>query len=254
MAHQRAPKQWALTKNETITSFNAWRQNLVYILSLDPGFAPLINTNWQKKTAANPNRGYTNDGAGVDAADRRRAVQKAYALEMMLGQVANFCPIISRNSIVKNSTSLDSIWQKIRLHFGFQSSGAHFLDFCNIKLQADEKPEDLFQRLTAFVEDNLLTTAGGIKHHGEDIAVDEELSPTLENTVVSIWLQLLHPGLPELVKQRFGAELRNQTVASLRPEISQSLNSLLDELRSIEDTRALRTYTSNLRKPRRVKT
>ena len=30
----RAPKQWSLTKQETITSFEAWRQNLQYILSL----------------------------------------------------------------------------------------------------------------------------------------------------------------------------------------------------------------------------
>ena len=35
----RAPKQWALTKNETITSFEAWRQNIQYTLSLDLNFA-----------------------------------------------------------------------------------------------------------------------------------------------------------------------------------------------------------------------
>ncbi len=33
--------------------------------------------------------------------------------------------------------------------------------------------------------------------------------PTLDNTVVLLWLQALHPGLPALVKQRYGAELRN---------------------------------------------
>ena len=58
----------------------------------------------------------------------------------MLGQIANFCPVIARNTIVKGSTSLKSIWQAIRLHFGFQSTGAHFLDFSSIKLEADEKP------------------------------------------------------------------------------------------------------------------
>ena len=39
MATQRAPKQWRLTKNETITSFESWRQNLQYTLSLDANFA-----------------------------------------------------------------------------------------------------------------------------------------------------------------------------------------------------------------------
>ena len=69
----------------------------------------------------------------------------------MLGQIANFCLIISRNSIVKTSTSLADIWQQIRQPFGFQSTGAHFLDLANILLEPDERSEDLFQRLTAFL-------------------------------------------------------------------------------------------------------
>ena len=158
----------------------------------------------------------------------------------MLGMIANYCSVVSRNSIIKSSTSLNDIWQKIRQHYGFQSTGAHFLDLASIKLQPGEKPQDLYQRLMAFFEDNLLTSMGGITHHGEDIQVDEDMSPTLENTVVVLWLQLIHPGLPQLVKQKYGVELRNKTLASLKPEISQALTSLLDELRSIEDTKVLR--------------
>ena len=42
MNSNRAPKQWSLTKNETITTFEAWRQNLQYSLSLDANFAPFL--------------------------------------------------------------------------------------------------------------------------------------------------------------------------------------------------------------------
>ena len=38
-----------------------------------------------------------------------------------MGQIANFCPVISSNTIVKNSTSVKFIWQAIRAHYGFQS-------------------------------------------------------------------------------------------------------------------------------------
>ena len=31
------------------------------------------------------------------------------------------------------------IWQKIRQHFGFQSTGAHFLDLANVLLEPDER-------------------------------------------------------------------------------------------------------------------
>ena len=242
MAIARAPKQWMLTKNETINTFENWRQNLLYILSLDQNFAPFLgeDVTWLKKSAANPTRGLVNDVDPVPAAQRLTAQQKNIHLELLLGQIANFCPVISRNSVVKGSTSLGDIWQKIRQHFGFQSTGAHFLDLSNIVLQPDERPEDLYQRLTAFFEDNLLTVGGGVTHHGEPVLADEDLTPTLENTIVHIWLQLLNPGLPQLIKQRYGAELRNRSLASLKPEISQALSSLLDELRSMEDTKAMR--------------
>ena len=103
MAQHREPKQWQLTRNETITSYESWRQNLVYILTLDPLFDPFLaeNFTWQKKTAANPNRGLQDDGDDVPANDRRTAVQKSASLDLMLGQIANFCPVIARNAIVE---------------------------------------------------------------------------------------------------------------------------------------------------------
>lgn len=152
MAAQRAPKQWSLTKDETINSFENWKQNLEYTLSLDRNFAPFLEVNrtWLKKTAANPNRGLQDDPDTVAAAIRKDAVQKNAILQMLLGQIASYCPIISRSSIVKNSTSLGDIWQTIRQHYGFQSTGAHFLDLADIKMQPGEKPQDLYQRLMAF--------------------------------------------------------------------------------------------------------
>ena len=105
----------------------------MYILSLDNNFSTFLTDNyvWQKKTAARPHRGFTDDGdvyavylkTGAKPQDKINA-----QIELMLGQIANYCPVISRSSILKNSTSLNDIWQLIRQHYGFQSSGAHFLD------------------------------------------------------------------------------------------------------------------------------
>ena len=203
----RAPKQWCLSKIETINSFENWKQNLIYTLSLDSNFAPFLaeGVTWRKKTKAQPLRGFVDDGGSVPTAKRLTARQKTNFLELMLGQIANYCPIISRNTLVKNSTSLAFIWQTIREHFGFQVTGAH----------------------------------------GEQLTEDEELTPTLENLVVLTWLKLIHPSLPRLVKQRYGTVLRSQTLASIKPEISQALASLLDEIRASDDAKILRTTVSN---------
>ena len=118
----------------------------------------------------------------------------------MLGQIANFCPGIARNTFIKDSKSLDDVWQKIRLHLGFQRTGAHFLDLANLTLEPNERPEALYQRINAFYQDNLLTPQSAITHHGDTITVEEDMTPSLENTVVFLWLQRIHPGLPALVK------------------------------------------------------
>ena len=99
----------------------------------------------------------------------------------------------------------------------------------------------LYHQLVSVVEDNLPKANAGVRHHGEAPTADEEISPTLENFLVLTWLRLIHPFLPSLVKQRYGADLRSQTIASLKPKISQALDSLLDEIRSANDAKVLRT-------------
>ena len=112
MNSNRSPKQWSLTKNETITTFEAWRQNLQYSLSLDANFVPFLadNFTWLKKSSTAPNRGLEPDGDDVPTTRRRTAFQKNLHLDLMLGQIANFCTVISRSSIVNNSTSISSVW------------------------------------------------------------------------------------------------------------------------------------------------
>jgi hypothetical protein len=85
----------------------------------------------------------------------------------MLGQIETYCSVIFRNSIIKGCTSLHDIWNTIRQHYGFQATGAHFLDLVNIRLAPDERPEDQYQRLMAF-EDSLLTVDSGITHHADE--------------------------------------------------------------------------------------
>ena len=112
MNSNRSPKQWSLTKNETITTFEAWRQNLQYSLSLDANFVPFLadNFTWLKKSSTAPNRGLEPDGDDVPTTRRRTAFQKNLHLDLMLGQIANFCTVISPSSIVNNSTSISSVW------------------------------------------------------------------------------------------------------------------------------------------------
>ena len=239
MSSNRGPKLLPLENGAPITRYMSWKDSLLYSLSLEATFAPFLldGVQWKKKSSADRVRGLRATGEGATLVT---AAQRVLHLEMMLGQIANLCPIIARKSITDQSTSLSSIWQKIRLHLQFEKTGAHFLDLDNVRRKPDESPEVLFQDLSAFIDDCLLTVESGITHHGEKPSHDEEVSPTVENMIVFQWLKLLHPGLPALVKQRYATELRARTLASLKPEISIALASLLDELHTSEDVKVFR--------------
>ena len=59
--------------------------------------------------------------------------------------------------------------------------------------------------------------------------------------IVLMWLQLIHTDLPALVKQCYGTELKSQALATLKPEISQALDTLLNDINSTNETKVLHT-------------
>lgn len=108
-------------------------------------------------------------------------------------------------------------------------------------MRSDERPEDLYQRLVAFIDDKLIKR-GGITHHGVNLDENVEMSRTVENLIVLTWLRLTNPPLPQLVKQRYGTELIVQKLASIKPEISHAIPSFLEKIRDNEDARSFRTF------------
>ena len=61
----RAPKQWCLTREETVNYFENWRQNLQYVLTVDSAFSMFIQEGgtWRKKTKDTPLRGFVDDAS-----------------------------------------------------------------------------------------------------------------------------------------------------------------------------------------------
>ena len=228
---------------------------MLFTLRQDKDYAPFLKkgVSWSKKKTNPTTR-------GLSAVEGKTAEQRADDLENMLESIKSFCPVIKKSSIVDNSKCLDDVWQAIRLHYGFNTSGANFLDFTNIKPEPEERHEDLYQRMASFIDDNLLKSADSIVHDGDVITEDEMITPSLENLVVLLWLEKVHPKLPALVKQKYATELKAKTIYTLKPEISMAIPSLLDELAGIDEAKVMRMgggmprrtpYNQGPRKPMR---
>ena len=87
------------------------------------------------------------------------------------------------------------------MDFGFQSSGADFLDFNSYVLGVmNTLGISTGDPVYSSMIDSLLRTDVTTTHHRHSTSIDEELSPMLENLDVLIWLHLIHPDLAQLVK------------------------------------------------------
>ena len=159
----KAPKQWSLQSDATITQFEAWKNNLIFTLSLDKINAQFLTSDatWLKHSRTAANRDFTYDADTVAEGLRLPEVQKASALQILLGQIANYAPI-NRTTIIKQSTCLSDMWKAIRLQCGFQANSARVLDLADMALKPGERPQDLFQSPLACLDDNLMKTDGGI--------------------------------------------------------------------------------------------
>ena len=58
--------------------------------------------NGRTKSKNNPQRGLKDDGEDIATPQRKTAQQKVVTFELMLGQIAIYCPVIARNTIVKS--------------------------------------------------------------------------------------------------------------------------------------------------------
>ncbi len=188
---------------------------------------------WSKKSVTN--RGLTNDGNDVAEDARKNAVQKNIQLEYMLGYIAQHSPALLRNDIVKNSTSLKWIWQRIRKHYSFNQSEVHFLKLYAIKREAEERYETLYQRILAHLEDNLLTVESGIHHDGAVLTADEVVTPTVERIAVFLWLNLIDSRLPAYISRVYAHDLQSKSLKDVQPQVCEAMDSLLTEIATQDD-------------------
>ena len=215
-----------------------WTQAITFHIVSDSKFSRYLDDNdlgsWGPLSSTN--RGFKNDAESVDKEIKMTGARKAQVLQILLGSVATFAPVISCTYITEQATSLEQIFNRLRGHYGFRVTGGKILELAQFSLLPTESYETLWERISSFIETNLLKASSDIKHLGKEVDNDEVITPTLQNISVVLWLKAINTDLPNMIKQRFATQLRNETLYSLREEISESIQAVLAEMQDREYT------------------
>ena len=207
---------------------------MIFHISLDAKTARFTSTGDLSTWTAADNRGYVNDGTGTNEDIKMTAQAKAALLNIVLGSVASFSPVISWTFITQEATSLNDVWDRLRAFYGFRRTGSKILELVEMKLQSGESRESLWERMHSFMESNLMIRGGSVRHEGRATTQNEGFTPTLQNMMTVLWLNILHPSLPALIRQHFATILRDNTLFSIRNEVSDAIPTLLEDIREKE--------------------
>ena len=152
----KAQRPVRLSEEENLTSFEDWKNNLIFYINQEKSFASFLkpDARWTKASDADINRGV--------------AAEVLPSLNNFLGVIAGLAPPLLHGDIIDDSTRLDDILNLISAYYQLAPSEATFLKFSSIKRELVggnvERPIHLYLRLRQFICDNLLLSGGKITH------------------------------------------------------------------------------------------
>ena len=114
-----------------------------------------------------------------------RSANKVNILELMLLQIASCCSVLSRNTIVRNSTSVKSVWQHFQLRYSFQATYGHLVDVEASVLIPTRNPKitiNIWSVLWETISSQLTITCPKQPNK------DEILPVSMEHFIVLTWL------------------------------------------------------------------
>ena len=194
-----------LTEEETLTSFEDWKNNLIFYLKQDTNFKKFLKADavWHKSSSNVEHRGL-------------ESAEVLLQLKNFLGVIASLSPPLLHGDLIDDSTSLADIFKQLCTYYQFAPSEATFIKFVNIKRETTngvlERPLHLYLRMRQFIQENLLLRTGKIMHNGQIPTSDEVLSATTERLIVLRWLEVLHPALPSHVANMFSQDLQTKSL------------------------------------------
>ena len=128
-------KPRALTAHEDPASFDSWVESITFHISLSDKSTRFLSSGDLNTWTTAADRGFRNDTgeeASVTADNKMNKEAKAALLNIVLGSIAGHAPVISSRFIKHQSTSLESIWNRLRSFYGFRRTGSRILDLTDM--------------------------------------------------------------------------------------------------------------------------
>ena len=220
--------------NEGVTDvqFKIWKEELEIYLETEDKFEKFFPggryANWE---AAESFEGRIQTPVEPDTETNLPRIQKD--LRQFVALVAKYVHQDYYNPIVRHSTSLSWIYNKIREDYDIQQQGVHFLNIMDLVWDptAQTTPTGFYNSYRSAIIGNLAKQGAFIKWKNTTLSEDEKLTPSHEDLILLNVLTLLHPKLPAYIKETYGHKLgKEHRLMDYKTEILTKAKQYIQEI------------------------
>ena len=217
-------------KDVTDLLFNVWTQELEVYLSQDERFAAFMQGgNYATWLAADADHRYITQPVAPDAAADLPV--RRTELRTFLSIIAKSCDIHHYNVVMRHSTRLQSIYDKLREDYDIQNKGIHFFHLLDLQYQPGTSAIGFYNQYRNLIITNLKKRGDQIEWQNVDLAQDERLSPTFEDHILLTVLGLIDSRLPGHVRTHYHHHIgQDKCLMDFKTDILVKVPTFLQEI------------------------
>ena len=222
---RKIPVPRKLELQETAASLRLWKVHVTNYYKSDKHFKRFVDATETWNMQAD-HWGFAAEAATSDL--QRTAAQVKDDCYMFLETFASYLPddyLVER--LVKSTSSYKDVWDKLQQFYGVVLSSDTFLEIAKMVKKPQETYRQFYLRMEGFVSKHL--TEGGIKV--EEITTQargDQLTISMKNLIVIMWMQKIHEKFIDCVRIEFAAELRGKRqLIELMPRIADNVQNIL---------------------------
>ena len=229
------PKQLPI-EGVSESAFNIWKEELEIYIDLDSRFQKFL-----------PGGRYETWEAAETCSDRIR-IPKPEDVDNITTyrkELRQFLAIIAKlihpdyfNPILRHSTSLEWIYNRIRQDYNLEQQGIFFLNILDIKWDetGQTTPIGLYNNYRSLIMGNLGQSGDKIHWQNKELTEDEKLTPSHEDLILLNVLQIMHPKLPTYIKEIYAHKIgKSKRIMDFKTEILNKSRQFIEEIREKEN-------------------
>ena len=224
----------------TDVQFGIWKEELEVYLEVESKFRKFLpGGKYAKWTPAEENDLRILLPVDPDTDDSLPDIRRE--LRQFITIVAKFVHQDYYNPIIRQSSSLAWIYNKIRQDHNIETQGIHFFNLIDLKYDPTEQttPIGFYNQYRSLVMGNLKKKHDVIQWKNETLKEDERLTASHEDLILLNVIQLIHPKLPQYIREQYAHKIgTTHSLMDYKTEILSRAKQYVQEIESRESEAA----------------